>query len=116
MDNCPFKTNQIAIRNHSKVDGHRRKLFLLSPQKITINPSQNLLPLSVQSYLTLNMQHDKMKEVIRHFGAEVIDLPKLKNHSNSVFTRDSALCTPEGNIKLRPGLTSRFGEENWIAE
>ncbi len=44
----------------------------------------------------------------------MINIPELANHPNSVFTRDTALCTPNGYIKLRLGLESRQGEEEWI--
>ena len=49
-------------------------------------------------------QHDTLKSKLSEFGAEVIDIPELDEHPNSVFTRDTALCTPRGYIKLRLGL------------
>ncbi len=61
-------------------------------------------------------QHDDLKSKLREFGAEVTDLPELAGHPNSVFTRDTALCTPKGYVKLRLGLESRQGEEEWMAE
>jgi len=60
-------------------------------------------------------QHDTLKTALRRFGAEVIDAPELIGHPNSVFTRDTAVCTPRGYIKLRLGLESRQGEEEWMA-
>jgi dimethylargininase len=60
-------------------------------------------------------QHDVLKSKIREFGSEVIDIPELANHPNSVFTRDTALCTPNGYIKLRLGLDTRQGEEEWMS-
>jgi dimethylargininase len=60
-------------------------------------------------------QHNTLKTALRKFGAEVIDAPELVDHPNSVFTRDTALCTPRGYIKLRLGLESRQGEEEWMA-
>jgi dimethylargininase len=60
-------------------------------------------------------QHDTLKSRLREFGAEVMDIPELDGHPNSVFTRDTALCTPKGYIKLRLGLESRRGEEKWMA-
>ena len=60
-------------------------------------------------------QHDKLKAKFNEFGAEVIDLPELEEHPNSVFTRDTALSTPKGYIKLRLGLKTRQGEEKWMA-
>ena len=61
-------------------------------------------------------QHDELKSKLREFGADVTDLPELAGHPNSVFTRDTALCTPTGYVKLRLGLESRQGEEEWMAE
>jgi N-dimethylarginine dimethylaminohydrolase len=49
-----------------------------------------------------------------HLAAHVIDIPELANHPNSVFTRDTALRTPRGYVKLRLGLESRQNEEEWI--
>ena len=60
-------------------------------------------------------QHDKLKSKLREFGAEVIDIIELDEHPNSVFTRDTALCTPRGYIKLRLGLETRQGEGKWMA-
>lgn len=60
-------------------------------------------------------QHDRLKDTMISFGAEVVDVPELAGHPNSVFTRDVALCTPAGHIRLRMGLEVRRGEEDWIA-
>ncbi|AZR74653.1 hypothetical protein BBF96_15500 [Anoxybacter fermentans] len=61
-------------------------------------------------------QHDKLKSTMSEFGCQVIDIPELSNHPNSVFTMDTALCTPQGYIKLRMGLKTREGEEEWMAQ
>jgi dimethylargininase len=61
-------------------------------------------------------QHDVLKATLGKFGAEVLDIPELKDHPNSVFTRDTALCTPQGYIKLRLGLETRQGEGEWMAK
>jgi dimethylargininase len=60
-------------------------------------------------------QHDELKSELARFGTEVIDVPELEGHPNSVFVRDSALCTPLGYVKLRLGLDSRLGEGDWMA-
>jgi dimethylargininase len=60
-------------------------------------------------------QHDKLKTMLTDFGAEVIDAPELTNHPNSVFTRDTALCTPNGYIELIPGIDTREAEGRWMA-
>jgi len=64
--------------------------------------------------LTLQ-QHAELKATLQSGGAAVIDLPELAGHPNSVFTRDTALATPEGYVKLNMGLDTRTGEENWMA-
>lgn len=61
-------------------------------------------------------QFAALKSLMETSGCEVIDVPELANHPNSVFTRDTALCTPQGYIKLRMGLAARRGEEEWMAE
>jgi dimethylargininase len=60
-------------------------------------------------------QHDVLKLTLSKFGAEVLDIPELAEHPNSVFTRDTALYTPQGYIRLNLGLESRRGEEIWMA-
>lgn len=61
-------------------------------------------------------QHNQLKSTIKKFGAEVIDIEESKSHPNSVFTRDTGVCSPQGYIKLRMGLDSRRGEEKWMAQ
>jgi len=61
-------------------------------------------------------QFGVLKTTMETFGCEVLDVPELANHPNSVFTRDTALCTPRGYIKLRMGLAARRGEEEWMAK
>jgi dimethylargininase len=60
-------------------------------------------------------QHDRLKDTMTSFGADVVDVPELAGHPNSVFPRDVALCTPAGHIRLRMGLEVRRGEEDWIS-
>jgi dimethylargininase len=61
-------------------------------------------------------QFGRLKSILEESGCDVIDRPELRAHPNSVFTRDVSLCTPRGFIKLRMGLESRRGEEDWMAE
>jgi dimethylargininase len=61
-------------------------------------------------------QHDALKATMEEFGCQVIDLPELAGDPNSVFTRDVALATPHGQIKLRMGLEARRGEEAWMSD
>ena len=59
-------------------------------------------------------QHDQLKAVLASAGCEVIDVQELAGHPNSVFTRDTAVCTPAGFVSLRMGLPSRRGEEEAV--
>lgn len=61
-------------------------------------------------------QHGALVAALAESGAVVIDAPELEGHPNSVFTRDASIVTPQGYIKLRMGLTSRRGEEDWIGD
>ena len=61
------------------------------------------------------LQHHQLKESLRAFGADVIDVPELTGHPNSVFTRDTTICTPGGYIKLLPGIDTREAEGRWMA-
>jgi len=61
-------------------------------------------------------QHGALVTALSDSGAEIIDAPELEGHPNSVFTRDPSIVTPQGYIKLRMGLSSRRGEEDWIAD
>lgn len=54
-----------------------------------------------------HLQHTQLTTVMTDFGVDVIDIPELEGHPNSVFTRDVALCTPQGHIRLRMGLEAR---------
>jgi dimethylargininase len=60
-------------------------------------------------------QFTLIKSIIEKVGCDVIDIPELSGHPNSVFTRDVSLVTPQGYVKLRMGLESRRGEEEWMA-
>ena len=61
-------------------------------------------------------QHRGLREAILAAGAEVIAVPALADHPNSVFVQDTALGTSEGFIRQRMGLPSRRGEPAWMAE
>jgi dimethylargininase len=61
-------------------------------------------------------QHGLLKATLARRGCDVVDVPELPGHPNSVFTRDVALVTPRGYVKLRMGLGTRRGEEEWMSE
>ena len=59
-------------------------------------------------------EHASLQKALANSGAEVITMPELPGHPNSVFTQDVALVTPEGFIQLRMGLPARRGEPEWM--
>ncbi|MCD4783196.1 MAG: amidinotransferase [Candidatus Eremiobacteraeota bacterium] len=59
-------------------------------------------------------QHEMLRETMIGFGVDVIDIPEMPGHPNSVFTRDTAVITPRGYIRMRMGLPSRRNEGKWI--
>lgn len=61
-------------------------------------------------------QHDTLKNTLQEFGADVLDVPELAGHPNSVFTRDTAISTPQGYINLNLGLPTRQAEGAWMAQ
>lgn len=61
-------------------------------------------------------QHRALVSLLREAGAWVWEVPELDGHPNSVFTRDVALVTPRGAIRLRMGLQTRRPEAAWMAE
>ncbi len=61
-------------------------------------------------------QHENLRHEIEKSGVHVLNVGELKDHPNSVFTRDTSFCTSEGYVRLRMGLESRQGEEEWMAE
>lgn len=60
-------------------------------------------------------QHARLRETLALYGAEVVAVPELPGHPNSVFTRDPIVVTPEGFVELHMGLPTRRGEERWLA-
>lgn len=59
-------------------------------------------------------QHQGLADVIRGFGVQVLLIDELPLHPNSVFTQDTALSSPAGFIKMRMGIPTREGEEDWM--
>ncbi len=64
---------------------------------------------------TARQQHKHLVSILANYGCELVQPAELAGHPNSVFTRDTAVCTPLGYIRLRMGLPSRKGEEEWMA-
>lgn len=59
-------------------------------------------------------QHETLRKKMKDFGVDVMDVPEMPGHPNSVFTRDTAVITPLGYIRMRMGLPSRRGEDGWM--
>ncbi len=60
-------------------------------------------------------QHEALRSLLRDLGCDVIDVAELPGHPNSVFTRDTAVVTPRGYVKMSMGIATRKGEEEWMA-
>ncbi len=61
-------------------------------------------------------QHKDLRDTIRLAGAEVIEIPELEGHPNSVFAMDTSLSLGDSFIKLRMGLSTRRGEDEYMAK
>jgi len=61
-------------------------------------------------------QHRILREIMKNEGVKVIEVPELQGHPNSVFTMDTALSLGDSFIQLRMGLSTRRGEEVWMAK
>lgn len=95
-----------------------KKVIVCSPQKeyfqVTNLREQNIA--EIADVEKAQLQHAILQQTLSSSGAEVINIPELKGHPNSVFTRDTSLVTPRGFIRLRMGLKKRREEEHWMAE
>ncbi len=60
-------------------------------------------------------QHRRLRAVLAAADWEVVTLAELAGHPNAVFTRDPVACLRGGFLRLRMGLPSRRGEEDWLA-
>ena len=102
-----------------KSEGERLKQVVVCTPKYEYSHASNLKKHNIGELGNPKIaiqQHGTLKSKLIEFGAKVIDIPELAGHPNSVFTRDTALCTPQGYVKLRLGLETRQGEDEWMAE
>lgn len=60
-------------------------------------------------------QHRRLRAVLAAAGWDVATLAEPASHPNAVFTRDPVACLRGGFLRLRMGLPSRRGEEEWLA-
>jgi len=61
-------------------------------------------------------QHSELRKLIGNSGVEVITVKELPGHPNSVFTMDMAVSLGDSYIKLRMGLPTRRGEDEWMGK
>ncbi|MFC2102308.1 dimethylarginine dimethylaminohydrolase family protein [Bacteroidota bacterium] len=101
------------------------KFYLDSPTLITCSPGPAYFGVSNLKHHNINQlsdseravgQHLELVKTIEHTGTKVINLKEMPGHPNSVFTKDTACCLPQGYVRLRMGLPSRNGEEQWMAD
>lgn len=67
------------------------------------DPEFHNLEQTADPYLALQ-QHETLKAILRNFGCKVLDIPELRGHPNSVFTRDTSLATPPRLHQAQDGL------------
>ncbi len=100
-------------------DGKALRRVIVSPPEKEYFKVENLEEHNIIERANVNEareQHKKLREIMRIAGAEVIEIPELEGHPNSVFTMDTALSLGDSYIKLRMGLPARRGEEEWMGK
>lgn len=65
---------------------------------------------------TAARQHGAYERAIADAGLEVVRLPELDDHADSVFVEDTAILLGEHAVITRPGAASRRGEVESTAE
>jgi dimethylargininase len=99
-------------------EGCRLMRVVVSPPGEAYFESENLMSHNLAARADRVMaetQHAALSDLLTSFGAEVIAVPPLEGHPNSVFTQDTAVVTPRGFLRMRMGLPTRRGEEAWMA-
>lgn len=102
-----------------KNEGNRLERVVVCPPKSEYFNVENAAEhniLEIADKATAIRQHEKLRKTIENFGAEILNIEEMTGHPNSVFTRDAAISTPEGYIKVRMGIATRKGEEDWMAK
>ncbi len=61
-------------------------------------------------------QHEEYEDVLRALGCEIVHLPELEFHPDSVFVEDCAVVLDELAIITWPGAEIRRGEVHSVAE
>jgi len=61
-------------------------------------------------------QHEEYVDVLRSLGCEIVSLPELAFHPDSVFVEDCVVVLDELAIVAWPGAEVRRGEVNTVAE
>ena len=65
----------------------------------------------------MRKQHDDVTDIYRSFGVKVYYVDEQReDRPNAVYCRDLMFMTPEGAIVTRPGMSTRRGEERYIAQ
>jgi N-dimethylarginine dimethylaminohydrolase len=65
----------------------------------------------------MRKQHDNVADIYRKFGASVYYVEEQReDRPNAVYCRDLMFMTIEGAIITRPGMSTRRGEERYVAQ
>jgi len=100
-------------------DGKTLKKAIVSPPEKEYFHIDNLEAHNIREVVNIEKtkeQHRILRHTMRAAGVEVTEIPELPGHPNSIFTMDTALSLGDCFIKLRMGLPTRRGEENWMAK
>ncbi len=100
-------------------DGRELRGVIVSPPEKEYFNVDDLRAHNIRERVDENLtkeQHKKLREIMRRAGAEVIEVKELEGHPNSIFTMDTSLPLGDAFVKLRMGLPTRRGEDEWMAK
>jgi N-dimethylarginine dimethylaminohydrolase len=105
-----------AFNGHSMV-GKLRRVLVCSPRAASWDAPDHSIRWRELGFLhepdfeTAESQHKKLCQVLRHAGAEVVELPALADLSlDAVYVHDPSFTTDRGMIVLHPGKANRVAE------
>lgn len=98
------------------------KMKLMFKKAIVRNPCNNIINgitaanLGLPDFSKALKQHQNYFDVLKNCGLEVFIMEADENYPDSTFIEDTALLTPKCAIIMRPGIQSRRGEIDAVAE
>jgi dimethylargininase len=89
---------------------------------IVKTPCQNMIygitssEMGIPDFTRALKQHQSYIKALKKCGLEVVVMERDENFPDSVFIEDTALLTPKCAVIMRPGVESRRGETESVAE